>query len=1014
MATNGSPSLKEAVAENLLCSLSADRAVRGRGEQALTMLEAANEGELNITASLCSKSASPRKFLDLDFSVRHLAAVLLDGYISRHWAEGDSKYTGPPVSDQVRPLLRHHLLSSLTITSVSGAGEDNSTMISSQTKRLLSSYAHSVSKIAAVDWPAAWPELFPVLAGYLVSKENASAVFSSLAVFSELAHEITDMQVPSVAPVLLPAMLDIFTGIFVTLAETVFLMAEYQRSAIKQYLEPHIARYAEAVIAGLEAPETGPQASPEVDVALKAELLVGVSKLLKSCSLVGGAGKRLLKPRVVNMKRSIGGPPRVKVGFDFYANPSSETGGENADPEDHSSFDAYLYALLNFIQDLFESSGKYRTLVRPVLTDLLHLLLQLMEVTSEQEQAWLIDTEQFLEDDDLDSAGYSVRLSAQDLLMALAKELAVSGKGATSNSTTQLPKKKLEDDRLFKVAFVAVLKRHFSSCRRLPVLERKTWPRSSSRFWTPSSGRAWPPASRPRFSPDALCGRPLASVPIMNDASLEGFLAMTAGMLASTSKETLEQGVLKVHALRATYYFCEHVSVNSKVHVIRPHLTRFLQGLVSLSSPTTSPETLYLILQTIATLLRLDHSFTASVATPISHLAASTFLDHHDDPTVFDAALDLVDELLKASTEVVGVYASVVEALLPTIVAVLKVRASWEKPSAPIPYKSPAGALKMQVLSKATALSMQPEAVDLLSHLLRTAPGPEVPLLEPLINGAFPVLMSALAAASPEDSGLLQSGSEAVRWYVAKGAEQLAGRVFEIGGAGTPPTNGLVLAVNFCHHLLSPALSAQASAVVLITRAQPLLGPEPVQQLLQATLVKLAVAQELLLVQSLVLVFAHLFYGEDISTMLAWLHSMPAPEVVASAQGDAGGPKMASALAFLLDRWLAIQHFFIGYENKAAVVALCRLFTYSLEEGGGSSSSGGDELGQKLNLHRIEVTTEGDDGGEEYSGAVRTRSKQQQQKSEASKSQLKKTLVPATVKMLKLLLREYVHILELK
>ncbi len=562
----------------------------------------------------------------MDFSIRHLAAVLLDGYISRHWAEGDSKYTGPPVSDQVRPLLRHHLLNSLTI--VYGAGEDNSSaqMISSQTKRLLSSYAHSVSKIAAVDWPAAWPELFPVLAGYLVSKENASAVFSSLAVFSELAHEITDMQVPSVAPVLLPAMLDIFTGsyptryraraitVFVTLAETVFLMAEYQRGAIRQYLEPHIARYAEAVIKGLEAPETGPQATPEVDVALKAELLVGVSKLLKSCSLVGGAGKRLLKPylhrlmelvwrglntatptyiqRVVNMKRSIGGPPRVKIGFDFYANPSSDK-GEKSDPEDHSSFDAYLYALLNFIQDLFESSAQYRTLVRPVLTDLLHLLLQLMEVTSEQEQAWLIDTEQFLEDDDLDSAGYSVRLSAQDLLMALAKELAVSGKGATSNQ--QLPKKKLEDDRLFKVAFVAVLKRHFSSAGDFRT--SKSWWKpveaglcalgmiAPTVIWTikTSGPGAEDLAAEFQALLDTVLGQSMAAgqqapflagralwtaarfSPIMNDASLEGFLAMTAGMLASTTKETLEQGVLKVHALRATYYFCEHVSVNSKV-----------------------------------------------------------------------------------------------------------------------------------------------------------------------------------------------------------------------------------------------------------------------------------------------------------------------------------------------------------------------------------------------------------------------------------------------------------------
>lgn len=131
------------------------------------------------------------------------------------------------------------------------------------------------------------------------------------------------------------------------------------------------------------------------------------------------------------------------------------------------------------------------------------------------------------------------------------------------------------------------------------------------------------------------------------------------------------------------------------------------------------------------------------------------------------------------------------------------------------------------------------------------------------------------------------------------------------------------------------------------------------------------------------MVFAHLLYSDQLfTTILHFLHSLPAPE---------GGGR--SALAFVLDRWLGVQLYFVGYENKAAVGALARLFAHSLEEG---SSSGGD-----LNLHRIEVSCE----GEGDNGAVRTRSK--------GKECQQKT-VPATVKMLKLLLNEYTHILEVK
>lgn len=200
----------------------------------------------------------------------------------------------------------------------------------------------------------------------------------------------------------------------------------------------------------------------------------------------------------------------------------------------------------------------------------------------------------------------------------------------------------------------------------------------------------------------------------------------------------------------------------------------------------------------------------------------------------------------------------------------------------------------------------------------------------------------------------------------------------------------------FCNNLLSPSVPESASTyvgrliVVLITRANGVLGHEAIQHLLRSTLVKLNGAKELPLVQSLVLVFAHLLYVDSLlPTILLFLGSLPAPE---------GGGR--SALAFVLDRWLGVQLYFVGYENKAAVGALARLFAHSLEDQVSGSA------GETVNLHRIEVTCEaGSD-----SGAVRTRSRGN---SGGSGGDGQKT-VPATVKMLKLLLNEYTHILEVK
>ncbi|OTF73378.1 hypothetical protein BLA29_013108, partial [Euroglyphus maynei] len=107
---------------------------------------------------------------------------------------------------------------------------------------------------------------------------SQSAIYSSLKVFKEIAHEITDTQIPDVAPVLLPQLLNIFASkkfsiqtsmnaikIFGIISETIMLMNELDKNAIKRHLADFIPRFTEYAIEVLMTPET----SDTVDIGMK-------------------------------------------------------------------------------------------------------------------------------------------------------------------------------------------------------------------------------------------------------------------------------------------------------------------------------------------------------------------------------------------------------------------------------------------------------------------------------------------------------------------------------------------------------------------------------------------------------------------------------------------------------------------------------------------------------------------------------------------------------------------------
>ncbi|MEQ2218849.1 Importin 9 [Xenoophorus captivus] len=118
--------------------------------------------------------------------------------------------------------------------------------------KVRSSVAYAVSAIAHWDWPEAWPQLFTLLMEMLVSGD-VNAVHGAMRVLTEFTREVTDTQMPLVAPVILPEMYKIFT------------MAE---GAAKALIFPVVQQFTEAFVQALQMPD-----GPSSDSGLKMEVL---------------------------------------------------------------------------------------------------------------------------------------------------------------------------------------------------------------------------------------------------------------------------------------------------------------------------------------------------------------------------------------------------------------------------------------------------------------------------------------------------------------------------------------------------------------------------------------------------------------------------------------------------------------------------------------------------------------------------------------------------------------------
>uniref|UniRef100_A0A8C3EZ80 Importin 9 n=1 Tax=Corvus moneduloides TaxID=1196302 RepID=A0A8C3EZ80_CORMO len=888
--------LKEALVETLTGILCPVQAVRAAAEEQVKVLEVTEE----FGVHLAELTVDPQGAL----AIRQLASVILKQYVETHWCSQSEKFRPPETTERAKVAIRELLPNGLR-ESIS---------------KVRSSVAYAVSAIAHWDWPEAWPELFNLLMEMLVSGD-VNAVHGAMRVLTEFTREVTDIQMPLVAPVILPEMYKIFTmaevygirtrsravEIFTTCAHMICNMEELEKGAAKVLIFPVVQQFTEAFVQALQMPD-----GPTSDSGFKMEVLKAVTALVKNYPKHMISSMQQILPIVWNTlteKKSISLTPftyvRTEVNYTEEVEDPVDSDGEVL------GFENLVFSIFEFVHALLENN-KFKSTVKKALPELIYYILLYMQITEEQIKVWTANPQQFVEDEDDDTFSYTVRIAAQDLLLAVAADFQNESATALAAAATRHLQ---EAEQLY-----SAYEQKFFVCLHTCLV---------------STGVFCFAAVSPFLLGRALWAASRFTV-AMSPELIQQFLQATVSGLHETQPPSV-----RISAVRAIWGYCDQLKISESTHVLQPFLPSILDGLIHLATQFSS-EVLNLVMETLCIVCTVDPAFTASMENKICPFTIAIFLKYSNDPVVASLAQDIFKEL----AQIEACQGPMQMRLIPTLVSIMQAPAD----------KIPAG--------------LCATSIDILTTVVRNT---KPPLSQLLICQAFPAV--AQCSLNTDDNATMQNGGECLRAYVSVALEQIAQWHDEQGH------NGLWYVMQVVSQLLDPRTSEFTAAFVgrlvstLISKAGSELG-ENLDQILRAILSKMQQAETLSVMQSLIMVFAHLVHSQ-LEPLLEFLCSLP-------------GPTGKPALEFVMAEWMSRQHLFYGqYEGKVSSVALCKLLQYGINTD--------DKRLQDIRVKGEEIFNM-DEG-------IRTRSK-------SAKNPERWTNIPLLVKILKLIINELSNAME--
>uniref|UniRef100_A0A667XWF2 Importin 9 n=2 Tax=Myripristis murdjan TaxID=586833 RepID=A0A667XWF2_9TELE len=903
--------LKEALIETLTAILSAVQEVRAAAEEQIKVLEVTEE----FGVHLAELTVDPQGAL----AIRQLASVILKQYVETHWCSQSEKFRPPETTERAKAAIRELLPGGLR----------------EAISKVRSSVAYAVSAIAHWDWPEAWPQLFTLLMEMLVSGD-VNAVHGAMRVLTEFTREVTDTQMPLVAPVILPEMYKIFTmaevysirtrsravEIFTTCANLICAIEELEKGAAKALIFPVVQQFTEAFVQALQMPD-----GPSSDSGLKMEVLKAVTALVKNFP----------KPMVSSMQQIL---PIVWNTLTESVNYTEEVDDPVDSDGEVLGFENLVFSIFEFVHTLLENS-KFKSTVKKALPELIYYIILYMQITEDQIKVWTANPQQFVEDEDDDTFSYSVRISAQDLLLAVATEFqnesaAALAAAATRHLQEAEQAKNSGNEHWWKVHEACMLA--LGSVKTI-ITENVKNGRIQFDMHGFLANVILADLNLAAASP-FLLGRALWAASrftaAMSPELIQQFLQATVSGLHDSQPPSV-----RISAVRAIWGYCDQLKLSESTHVLQPFLPSVLEGLVQLAAQFSS-EVLTLVMETLCIVCTVDPAFTTSAENKICPLTIAIFLKYNNDPVVASLAQDIFKEL----AQVEGCQGPMQMRLIPTLVSIMQ---------AP-PDKIPSG--------------LCATSIDILTTVVRNT---KPPLSEMLVCQAFPVV--AQCTLRTDDNTIMQNGGECLRAYVSVALEQVGQWRDEQGNSG------LWYVMQVVNQLLDPRTSEFTAAFVgrlvstLISRAGTELGDQ-LDQILRAILSKMQQAETLSVMQSLIMVFAHLVHSQ-LEPLLEFLCSLP-------------GPTGKPALEFVMTEWMSRQHLFYGqYEGKVSTVALCKLLQHGLNTN--------DKRLQDIVVKGEEIFTPEE--------GIRTRSK-------SAKNPERWTNIPLLVKIFKLIVNELSSVVE--
>ncbi|PRW57646.1 importin-9 isoform X1 [Chlorella sorokiniana] len=804
-AARASPESVQHLLALLDASLSPDAARRQAAEAALDQAAAAPGFGLALVAVLLAAGG------ELPLGLRQLAATVLKKLVREHWTEESPHYKGPTVAAEEKDAIKEQL--------PAGLGDESS--------KVRTAVAMAVAGIAKWDCPQAWPGLIPGLVQAITAKKNVHLVNGSVRCLAMFVDEQGDEQIMAIAPALLPELLGILRSdeygpalqrkalsILHTILEVLQeLSSGATLAAVKQLftsaLPGWLAEFARLLSKPLRAEEPESWGARMECLQCMLLMITGFSKL---------AGPHIGPALAAAWQMYCSSLPLYyELAID-----SDEGEVDTGDAEsDAVDFGSLISQLLEVVLALV-GNQRWQGMLQAQLQPLLHLALGYMQMTAAQVERWGGDPNQYVadEEDDFSTVRAAGEMLLDELFEAFEGEVAAPLAAAVAARLQEATAAraagredwwKLREAVLYGVGTVSdhLLSLAGSGGRGLPLDVPGLMASILRVDLVPSAppfliGRALWVASR--LAP---------AIPAQHRAA---YMQAAVAGLAPGSPPAVQIG-----ACRALAQLCEKARPEELVAAA----PQMFAGLCQLLQSSTD-EILHLVLETLTAALKAAPEAAVQWEPHISEPALNAWVNNVADPLLsYDAK-----ELLEALAAIPACLPSLQARMLPTLCGIV----SQPAQHSPILVD---GAVEL------ITLALAPSGAEAARQIHEAATPAMLQLL--LHHDDGEVLRSATAYLRT----LLQVAGAAALTWPAPGVPDL-----------------LAASLQAVQRLLQPGLEDRACSLVgqlimeLLRHAGPQMAPL-LPGLLQALVVKLTVADDPAMVQSLLCVLAQLLHSEQ-------------------------------------------------------------------------------------------------------------------------------------------------------